>query len=187
MAEHPIDDAIGLRGRPLSLLGNVRWSVGGSGIHAVVQFVMLLALARFGSAAEVGRYAWALALTAPVQLLSNLGLRGLLASDVARSHSLGAYFVLNGLTSALALLVSASLALVLVSRSVAAVVLAVACSKAVESLCEVSYGVFQRSSRMDLIAWSLGWRALLGGGGFVLAAWLWGDAFVSTAALGTGW
>ena len=63
-----------------SLRLNASWTFGGNLVYAACQWGMLVALAKFGSPELVGRFALALAVTAPVYMLTNLQLRAVEAN-----------------------------------------------------------------------------------------------------------
>src|ERR1044072_4016691 len=69
------------RRHSLSLRTNFSWTLAGNLIYSGCQWGVLIVLARLGSPEQVGQFALALAVTAPVIMLSNLQLRGVLATD----------------------------------------------------------------------------------------------------------
>jgi O-antigen/teichoic acid export membrane protein len=124
---------------------------------------MLVVLARAGSTAMVGEYAYALALTAPVFQLASLQLRAVQATDARRVYPYRAFVALRTITTALALAVAAAIA-AFAARGWDAwlVVFWVAAAKSVEALSDNAYGLLQREERMDLIARSMVARGVLG-------------------------
>ena len=65
---------------------NVLWALIGNVGYTAFQWGILICIAKLGSAADVGKFALGLAVTAPVITLANLHLRVLEATD-ARNES----------------------------------------------------------------------------------------------------
>ncbi|GAA3607328.1 lipopolysaccharide biosynthesis protein [Microlunatus ginsengisoli] len=154
-----------LRTRPV-LIGNCG--------YALAQFAILVVLARILGPTEVGLYALALAVTAPVQLGLGLRLRTTLSVDHSAT-SFSTYTRLSTALAVLALLVGSLIGcLVRPEPAFVVVVVLVAASKAVESVLDVCYGEYQRREILAAIAFS---QLLRGAVTLVLvsaAAWLWG-------------
>lgn len=68
--------------------------VSGNAIYAASQWALLIIVAKLGSVVQVGQFAYALALTAPIFILSQLQLRGLQATDAAGEYSFAEYLSL---------------------------------------------------------------------------------------------
>jgi O-antigen/teichoic acid export membrane protein len=149
---------------------------------------MLSALAKLGTPEMVGRYALGLAVTGPVVMLSNLQLRGVLATDANEEYRLSDYLTLRVVTSVAALL--AVVILILCSsyrRSTAFVILGVAVAKTFESVSDIVYGYLQHHERMDRIAQSMMIRGLLG----MVALWfgllITGSVLVGVVGMAAVW
>ena len=151
-----------LRGRPLSLRQNFSWTFVGNVVYAACQWGMLIALAKLGSSAMVGRFSLGLAVTAPVIMLTNLQLRNVQATDAKGEYSFGDYLGLRLVTTALAL--GGIAAIVGVSGygpQTAWVVLLVGVAKGIESVSDIVYGLLQQRERMDRVAQSMVLRGTL--------------------------
>lgn len=119
-------------------------------------------LARAGTPAMVGEYALGLAITGPVFMLTNLQMRGVQATDAQREYRFSDYLCVRLLTTAVALLVVGGIvAHTRHGATTVAVILAVGFAKALESVSDVYYGLFQQRERMDRIAVSLILRGVL--------------------------
>jgi O-antigen/teichoic acid export membrane protein len=141
---------------PLSLRTNFAWTLAGTAVYGGAQWGMLIVLAKLGSAEMVGRYALALALSAPIVMFTNLQLRIVQATDARSEYRLGDYLGLRFLMSALALLVIAVIALVGRFRpEVRLVILIVGGAKCIESISDVIHGLWQKHERLDLSAISM--------------------------------
>ena len=146
-----------------SLRVNFSWTLLGNAAYAATQWGVLVAMAKLTDPEAVGRFALGLALIAPVLMLANLQLRAVQSTDARFSTPLRDYLALRIATSTLALLVVGAIALSGgQGRETALVVLAVALAKAIESVSDVMYGLFQQLERMDRIARSLIARGIAG-------------------------
>lgn len=138
--------------------------------YAAAQLLMLVAITRWTSLAEAGYYGLGLALTTPVMLAAGMALREVAFTDAARAHAEATYIRLRHLTTAIALALCFGLAVVVAaSREEFTAIVAVAIVKAIESLCEVRYGLWQRDGNHVAVARSLALRALVGLCAFVIA------------------
>src|SRR5438105_229334 len=91
------------RPAPLSLRRNFAWTLAGNIVYAGCQWGMLVVLAKLGNPAMVGTFAFALAVTAPVVLASNLGLSTVQVTDRRGDYDFGHYLGLRLLTAVLSL------------------------------------------------------------------------------------
>jgi O-antigen/teichoic acid export membrane protein len=152
------------------------------------QWAMLVVVARLGSPETVGQFALGVALSAPVILFTNLGLRRLQVADAAGRFRFADYFGLRLITNAVALGAVAALALSSgYSRTTAGVILAMGLAKAVEATSDAVHGVLQKAERMDLVAGALVLRGIAGiagiAGGLVATRRL----SVGLLAMAAGW
>ena len=139
-----------------SLKVNFSWMLFGNLVYAAAQFGIVSAMAKVGGRDDLGIFTLALALTAPVFAFTNLNLRAVLATDADEEHAFADYFGQRTLASSAAVLVIAGvLAVTGYAVEVVAVTAIVGLAKAVESLSDILYGLFQRRERMDGIARSL--------------------------------
>lgn len=154
------------RERTSSLSRAFGWTFLGRMVYGACQWGILSVLAKLGGTSAVGRFALALAITAPVSVLANMQLRSIYATDVREEFSWSTYWRLRLVLSLasfglvlFALPTSASL------REDALTIAIVAASKAVEMVEDLMYGVFQRHQAMHRFGRSL----LLRGIGSVVA------------------
>lgn len=172
---------------PLGLRRNFAWTLAGNGLYAASQWGILIALAKMADPAAVGRFALGLAVTAPIFLFTNLQLRAVQATDARAEFRFGEYLRLRMLMTAGAILtVALVVGIAGEPRSTSLAILAVAGAKAVESLSDVAYGLFQRRERMDWIAVSMTARgplslALLGIAVHVTGSVAWGAVAMAAA------
>lgn len=145
---------------------NFGWAVGGNIVYAGCQWGVLVTLAHLSRPEIVGQYALALAIVAPVIMLTNVSLRDLLATDGALRFSFGEYRQLRRWGLIAATLVVAAIVVAAGYRGAFAATIAfVLAAKLVESYSDLQIGVLLRFEVMDLSAISL----VLRGIGIVIA------------------
>lgn len=172
----------------LPLRVNFAWTLIGNIVYAGCQWGMLSALAKLGTPEMVGQFALGLAITAPIILFSNLSLRSVQSTDALREYHFGEYLALRLTTSLLALGVISGIAFgVGDARETSWIVLLLGLAKALESLSDVFYGLFQQYERMDRIAYSLLGRGCLGLALFGLGIYLTDSVLGGIVGLVVAW
>jgi O-antigen/teichoic acid export membrane protein len=140
----------------LSLRANFSWTFVGNVVFAASQWGMLVVLTKLGSPEMVGQFALGLAIAVPIMSFATLKTRLVQATDAKREYEFGDYFGLRLITTSLALLVIAGIALLTdYQMETRLVILAVGVAKAFESISDVFYGLLQQRERMDRIAKSM--------------------------------
>lgn len=129
---------------------NASWAAVGSVVYAAGNWVQLAALTRFVSPAEVGLFAFALALSAPVIIFAGLGLRTVSVTDGSGAFVFGDYLALRSvtLTAGLAAVIAFTIVGDLSQRECGAVI-AIALAKALDNISDLIFGAFQRVERLD--------------------------------------
>lgn len=169
-----------------SLRRNCLWSVAGNAVYGACQWGMLIVLAKLTTPLQVGQFAYALAVTAPVLMLANLQLRAVQATDAREEYGFGDYLGLRLLTSALALLTIGFLAL-FTSSETGLVVLIIGAAKIIESVSDVIYGLLQHHERMDWLARSLLTKGPLSLLALAAGVWLTGSVVWGAVGLLAAW
>jgi O-antigen/teichoic acid export membrane protein len=192
MAAHDMVSTMKPTPRKLSLRSNFAWAFAGNTIYAICQWGMIVALAKFGNAFMIGQFSLGLAIVTPVLMLSSLGLRAVQATDSCREYYFAEYLRLRLASTVLAIAVIAAVVWFgRYERGTAAVILAVAVAKGVETLSDIHYGLFQLNDRLDQTGRSMILRgvlavAALAGGLYLVHNVFWacmGMALVWLAAL----
>lgn len=154
-----IDPPLPARPRPgagRSLRFNFSWTLAGNVIYGGCQWLMLVSLARLGSAQMVGTFSLAQAIATPVILCGTLQLRVIQATDANARTDFGRYLALRYLTT-----IASAAAVLLVAMGCGyraetlAVILIVTLSKAVESISDIYFGLLQHQEEMSRIAKSM--------------------------------
>ena len=172
----------------IPLRRNFSWTLVGNGAYAASQLGMLVVLAKLGGAEVVGWFAFGLAVTAPIALGTALHLRTLQATDVEHRFSFGTYVRVRVLGSVAALVVTGLVVVAMdLDPPLAAVVMMVGLSKAVEGLCDVVYGRFQAAERMDVVAVSLLLRGIGGLAALSVGLWLTSSLPLAVLSLSLYW
>jgi len=143
-----------VRDQPPRLSRSLSWSLAGSATYVAAQWAMLVVLAKIGTPQMVGQFALGLAVTAPVIMFSDLGLRAVQATDAVHRFRFGDYLVLRLIATTLALLAILVIVLVLGYRGeeAALTILVIGLAKAFESISDLFYGLFLQHERIDRMA-----------------------------------
>lgn len=171
-----------------SVGSNFAWTLSSGLGYALAQWGVMVVFARLGTMEELGEFALALAITAPVLLLARMQLRTLQATDARGEHGFEHYLGLMVLNVLVAVAVCSAIAMFVASSPRArAVIVLVAMAKGFEAVSEVFYGALQRTERMALIARSIVAKSVLSVVGVTLALWLTKSPIAGAAALVLSW
>jgi O-antigen/teichoic acid export membrane protein len=146
----------------LSLRKNFIWTFAGNLIYSGSQWGIIVLLAKMCSPEVVGNFSYALALTAPIILFSNLRLMSAQATDQNYDFCFGHYMATRILTTILAIIVILILALFFHENlAIFKAILIIGIAKGIESISDIIHGLFQQEERMDRISKSLIMRGLI--------------------------
>lgn len=147
-----------------SLPFNAAYAIVGTGFFHACNLVVLVLLAKLGSATIQGQYLYSVALATPVVLLLSFELRGALVADAGNEFQFRTY---RRLRSRLMVCAAAVLAVIATWRAVvephtslAVITVGVFGGLIAYWYAEVSWGAFQRHERMDLLAGGLALRGI---------------------------
>jgi O-antigen/teichoic acid export membrane protein len=172
----------------LSLRSNFAWVLAGNVVFAGCQWGMIVALAKLGNTLMVGQFSLGLAIATPILMFTNLHLRTVQATDAQRLYCFGEYFRLRVLMTLAGLTVIAIVAsLGNYGRGTVMVILAVALAKAVETLSDIHYGLFQLNDRLDQTGRSLMIRGSLSVVALGAGLYFTHDVFWGCAGLVVAW
>lgn len=145
-----------------SLRRNFAWTLVGNIVFAACQWAIIIVLNKIGSIEMVGQYSLALAITAPIFMLTNLQLRSVQATDAKEQYNFEDYLSLRFITSVLALfIVLAVIILQPYTWTMILIIGFIAILKTAESFSDVFHGLFQLQERMDIISRALIMKGLL--------------------------
>jgi O-antigen/teichoic acid export membrane protein len=165
---------------------SVSWALVGNVFYAICQWGAVVLLARMGSVEVLGRFALALALTAPVFLLAGFQLRAVLATDAREQFRFTDYVALR-LLAMLGALLAVGLLAPWNSGDTFATVAFIGLAKSFEGLSDVHYGQHQRMDRMDRVARSLVFRGASGLLGIAVGLRIAGTASAAAAGMAAAW
>ena len=175
--------------RPSALKTGLLWMSTGNVCYAACQWGVLIVLTKLGSPEQVGVFASALAVTAPVVLLGNLQLRQILVTDRSRDFSFQDYAGLRLVTSLGSVLFL--LGFYGISRSglntEGLVVVTIALAKGVESYNDIYQGFLHKHERMKTLATA---QAIKGLASLALVSavfYVFRNVFLAGAALLLAW
>lgn len=172
----------------LSLKRNLSWTFLGYVVYVLCQWGMLVVLAKLVSPEGVGRFALGLAVTAPMVLFANLGLRPFQATDAERRYDFADYLGLRLLTTLLALLAIAGVTVLAgYERETALVILVVGLAKCFEAISDIFYGLLQQREEMERIAKSMMLKGVLSLAVLVLLVYATKSVIWGVAGLATVW
>jgi O-antigen/teichoic acid export membrane protein len=165
---------------------NIVWSLASTAIYGGCQLGYLVAAARLGDAATVGRFALAFAVTTPIILLANCALRTIQAGDATERFRFSDYLVFR-----LSTLCAAAIAIVAVAfaydPATRATLLWIGAAKIAESLSDVLHGDFQRRERLDLIGQSAILRGVISLAIWCAALVVFRDTATAAATIALTW
>ncbi len=132
-----------------------------------------MALAKLGTSEIVGRFALALAVTAPVILFSNLQLRLIQATDAQQNYLFRDYIGLRLVMLAFALaIITGIIHFSSYQPELALTVVIIGSGKAVDAVSDVIYGLLQQHEQMDRISKSMIMKGILSLGMLSLGEYL---------------
>jgi O-antigen/teichoic acid export membrane protein len=131
---------------------NFSWTLAGNIASAVCQWGQLVVLAKLAPPEIVGQFALAFAITAPVMLAANLGLRTVQVTDARRQFPFADFVVLRLITVAVALLTIMAIGrLAGFSGGMVALLVIVGVGKGIDALGDIIHGAFQQAEWMEPI------------------------------------
>ncbi len=171
-----------------SLRCNVAWALAGNLGYSACQWGVLVCIAKLGTAADVGRFALGLALTAPVITLTSLNLRLLQSTDARSDYPFNVYLSVRLIGTALGLAAIAVMALALGYRAdLLYLILVVAFAKAFEAVSDVVFGLLQKAENLRRVAISMLAKGVISVLAVGLVLRLTGDIVLATLAMALCW
>lgn len=171
-----------------SLRRNFTLMVAGRVVYALSQWLLLILLARLSSAELLGHFTYALAVTGPIIVFSQLNMRAYMATDAANRYGFSDYLLTRFFTLTIALAAIGAIVLATGLQGIAATLLIlVGLYKAIEALSDLFYGVMQKRERMAPIARSVSTRGLLALLAMSLALTTGNGIVLGTLGITLGW
>lgn len=144
------------------VVGSLSWTLAGEVLFAAGQFGMLVAMARLGSEAALGRYALGLAIATPLCVITSLHLRPTYVVSDDPRFEFGDYMGLRLIGAPLALVIAASSSLVVGhdSETVAMVTL-VALTRLSELVADMCHAAAGRAEKLQRVGIARALRGML--------------------------
>lgn len=172
----------------LPVLTNFAWVVTGNVVFAMCQWGIVVALAKAGSTAMVGQFSLGVAVATPILMFSNCDLRAVQATDAKREFQFHEYLRFRGIATGCALLLIAAIAWFgRYGMQIAMIISAVGVAKAIETLSDVHYGLFQLNGRLDQIGRSMMLRGVLAVIAATVVLLITGDVLRGCLAIAAVW
>lgn len=151
----------------------------GSGAYAVSQAVVIYAITYFGGSKAAGIFSYGLAISVPVAMFFNIGLRAAVAADVQKVHKDSDYKNTRNIMSILGFFVCLALSVFLEDDLyyIACMVI-IAAAKSLEGGFDLSYGFMQRNGMQNEIAKSLLLRAIFNTSFVIISLVIFGDDLI---------
>ncbi|MEM1227822.1 MAG: hypothetical protein AAGJ40_19190 [Planctomycetota bacterium] len=141
--------------------GAVAWTAFGRLLHGAALWMLPIVLLRVRGSSEAGEFALAFAIVTPLVVSFRLNLRQVLATDSIQEYRASDYFICTAVLMAAAITCANRITSLSSSSQLGVLVLSTSLFLAVDSFNELTYGIFQRAYRMDLVGRSLAGRGLL--------------------------
>lgn len=121
-------------------------------VSALCKFLILLVIVRLGTPEEVGKYNYALVITAPIFLFFSLKIRSIIVTnDQYKLNDFASTIIsLNSI-----LIIVVSILLWFLSEENFGVILIISLIKFFENLKEIPYGVYQKEEKLKLMSYSM--------------------------------
>lgn len=163
-------------------------SLAGNTFYNLSQWLLIVAVARFGTPQQVGDFALVMAIAAPVFMTFGLNLRVVRATDNGERWSRAEYHSLRIVLNLSAIVVTMAVGRLFTSDwGVLSALAFLSLAKTSEATSLMTYGYFQFNGRLDLVARSLMARAVCGFGAFIVVFALTTRLDLSFLGMGLSW
>ncbi|HAM80055.1 MAG TPA: polysaccharide biosynthesis protein [Ornithinibacillus sp.] len=136
--------------KKLSLKKNIAWTLAGSIIYSVTQWLLLIVIAKLGTPEMVGQYALGLAITAPVVMLTDMKLRLSLVTDAKTSFQFEHYLGTRIFSTIISLIIFILIVLLFgYEFHTSMIIILIGLAKLPEAVSDIFHGLLQKHERMD--------------------------------------
>lgn len=145
----------------LNLINKAKWLLSGNILFAFSQWLTLIFFAKLTSSQALGQYAFALSITAPIFMLTNLQLRPLLITDYhgEKNYNFEDFFSLRFYSNFIALFIVFFWGVISNSETLL-IIMIVAAIKFLEGISDILYAYYNAENKTKLITKSLTIKAL---------------------------
>lgn len=170
------------------MIEKIVWTITGNGGYALMQALAMILVNHYLGLEALGVFSLAMAVTAPIMLFSNLGLRNLWVTDVASRYSFDIFVAIRRITSSIAVLICMVVGFVYDAvEGFYLVVLLVALSKFVENDADVYYAFWNKENNQKKLALSVLFRGVFGCFGIWIGVKFFGDVYAALTLYLIAW
>ncbi|WP_052345901.1 lipopolysaccharide biosynthesis protein [Paucisalibacillus sp. EB02] len=138
--------------KKLSLKTNMTWTLAGTIIYSLTQWLLLIVIAKLGTPEMVGKYALGLAVTAPIIMLTEMRLRLTLITDAKGSYGFHHYLGTRIVSVLISFLIIIAIVLVIgYEFQTSMIIILIGIAKLPESVSDILHGKLHKYERMDFI------------------------------------
>lgn len=139
-----------------SLINKAKWLLSGNMLFAFSQWLMLIFFSHYSNPLQLGYYSYALALTAPIFMLTNLQLRPILVVDwnTQKKYRFDQYFYIRIISTVIAIVISMILAFYNHSAGLLIIIIVVL-MKSCEAISDIIYALYNAENKTRFISRSL--------------------------------
>lgn len=142
--------------KPLRLRYNIGWSAIGNAAYYGFQYIFLILLAKLTTQFQVGQYSLALSIAAPIYALTGMHLRAFIATECDSKYKFSDYLSARMFMSGSGIIIVFMISFFWIDNHTTKIVaIIIGISKAIESLSDIYYGLFQKNQRMNNVAISM--------------------------------
>ena len=171
-----------------SLRSNVQWTIVSYIAYGACQWLMLIAVARFGLPEMVGQFALAMAVTTPIILLIGLDLRAVQVTDQSNQYQFADFLSLRIATLCVAMIVIGLLSVGYGYRGERLLLIVVmGIAKCIEAVSDLCHGTLQQYEQFDKMAKARILRGVLGLLALAAGLYLFQSLVLATAMMALVW
>lgn len=139
--------------KSVTLKSGFIWALGGNTAYFFSKYAVLIVMAKIGNPVMMGQFALGLAISTPIFLFMDLALRPVMVTDPQRRFHFIEYLTVRVASSLAGCAIVAAIAGISNNSSeTKLVVITVAMLRALESLSDIYYAVFQLNKRLDIVS-----------------------------------
>ena len=172
----------------MSLRKNFFWMISGRIGFAVSQWLVVVFIARLSSPEKLGEFTYAIAVTSPVIMFTQLNMRAYMVTDAQEKYQFSDYLASRLVSSLLAFSVVCFIGFFKASSfKIGALLITIGLYKAIESVSDILYGVLQKNEKMSRISKSVIMHGFLNFGCMVLFLMVSHSILLGAIGTALGW
>ena len=166
----------------------ISWSLLGNVTYAAGQWAVLIILARITSPDMVGKFAYGLAITAPIIMFGNMRLRLIQSSDDSDQYQFHDYFTFRLITTGAAMICLLAISILGdFSNEIMGIIIIIGIAKAIESFSDIIFGYFQKKELLKYVGISLITKGIVSVMFVFALTYIYKNAIAAATALVLAW